>query len=526
MLRPARFLACFLAASLLALATHPASAATVDLPPLPDAIKSQGVLRVGVRCDQPPYGYQDGTGAFAGVEVEMGKQIAQYAFGSKDKAVFTCVTAENRVPQLLGNKVDLLIATLGVSPERARVIDFTAPYRWGASDVLIRRDSGIKSLADLSGKTLVALKGSVQAKWFEDHMPDVRVLRLNSAADALQTFRQGRADAYTHDAATLVIAAAHEPNAKLINQYFLISDAAIGVRKNEGAWRDYLSAAIARMRSDNLFIGWVKQYVPEELRSYYFDVFQNGRPDEAATPGASDKTPKSKVTAKVKESASGLSFDTHYLEKQWPTLWSGTLMTVKVSFIAMVLSALIGAIGCAIRVFHVPVLARCVGAYVEVMRNTPILVQLFFIFYGLPAVGLKLSLFASGVLCLTLWAGAYQIENLRGGMASVERRMYESCLALALRPWHYFVSVAMPIAVRNALPSMLNTAISLLKNSSYLQAIGLMELTFVAVDRIATDFRPLEMFSAILVLYLCMVAVLTLLVQQLARRLQRPFKAN
>ncbi len=515
MFRPARLLA----ASLLALATHLVSAATADLPPLPDAIKSQGKLRVGVRCDQPPYGYQDGTGAFAGVEVEMGKQIAQWAFGSKDKAVFTCVTAENRVPQLLGNKVDLLIATLGVSPERARVIDFTAPYRWGASDVLVRRDSGVKSLTDLSGKTLVALKGSVQAKWFEDHMPDVRMLRLNSAADALQTFRQGRADAYTHDAATLVIAAAHEPDAKLVGQYFLISDAAIGVRKNESAWRDYLSAAVIRMRSGNLFVGWVKQYVPEDIRSYYLDVFQNGRPDETGPPG---KTLK----AKVKDSAAGLSFDASYLVKQWPTLLSGTLMTLKVSAIAMVLSALIGAIGCAIRVFQVPVLARCVSGYVELMRNTPILVQLFFIFYGLPAVGLKLSLFASGVLCLTLWAGAYQIENLRGGMASVERRMYESCLALALRPWHYFASVAMPIAVRNALPSMLNTAISLLKNSSYLQAIGLMELTFVAVDRIATDFRPLEMFSAILVLYLGMVAVLTLLVHQLAKRLQRPFKAN
>lgn len=515
MLRFARMLA----AAGLAVTAHIACAAKVALPPLPAEIQSQGELRVGVRCDQPPYGFQDRTGAFAGVEVEMGKQIAQWAFGSKDKAVFTCVTGENRVPQLLGKKVDLLIATLGVSPERARVIDFTTPYRWGASDVLVHRDSGITNLAELSGKTIVAIKGTVQAKWFEDHVPDVRVLRLNSAADALQTFRQGRADAYTHDAATLVIAAAHEPDAKLIGQYFLVSDAAIGVRKNEPAWRDYLSAAILRMRSENRFVGWVKQYVPEEIRSYYLDAFQGDRPNEVGTPG---KTLK----AKLKDSAPGLTFDTAYLARQWPALLSGTLMTLKVSVIAIALSALIGAIGCAIRVFRVPVLDRCVAAYVELMRNTPILVQLFFIFYGLPAVGLKLSLFASGVLCLSLWAGAYQIENLRGGMASVERRMYESCLALSLRPWHYFIFVAMPIAVRNALPSMLNTAISLLKNSSYLQAIGLMELTFVAVDRIATDFRPLEMFSAILVLYLGMVAVLTLLVHQVAKRLQRPFKMN
>lgn len=278
MFRPA----CLLAAALIVTSTHTVFASPIDLPAVPAEIKSLGELRVGVRCDQPPYGYQDNTGAFAGVEVEMGRQIAQWALGSKEKAVFTCVTAENRVPQLIGRKVDLLIATLGVSPERARVIDFTSPYRWGASDVLVGRNGGIQKLSDLKGKTLVALKGSVQAKWFEDHMPDVKMLRLNTAADAMQTFRQGRADAYTHDAATLVMAAAHEPNAKLIGQYFLVSDAAIGVRKNEAAWRDYLSAAIVRMHSEGLFVIWVKQNVPENIRSYYLSVFQQGRPSQAA----------------------------------------------------------------------------------------------------------------------------------------------------------------------------------------------------------------------------------------------------
>ncbi len=116
-----------------------ASAATAQtaLPPLPDFIKSHGVLRAGVRCDQPPYGFQDQNGKFAGVEVEMALQIAEWAFGSKSKAELTCVTAENRIPQLNGKKVDLLIATLGITPERARVVDFSEPYRWGGSDWLV-----------------------------------------------------------------------------------------------------------------------------------------------------------------------------------------------------------------------------------------------------------------------------------------------------------------------------------------------------------------------------------------------------
>ena len=102
-----------------------AQAQAQNLPPLPEEIKSAGVLKAGVRCDQPPYGYKDETGKFAGVEVDMATQIAAWAFGSPDKIEMTCVTAENRIPQLMSKKVDILIATLGVTAERARVIDFS-----------------------------------------------------------------------------------------------------------------------------------------------------------------------------------------------------------------------------------------------------------------------------------------------------------------------------------------------------------------------------------------------------------------
>lgn len=219
-----------------------------------------------------------------------------------------------------------------------------------------------------------------------------------------------------------------------------------------------------------------------------------------------------------------MDFDLHYLLAQWPALLNGVLMTLRVSLLGIVLSLLIGILGGAVRVAAIPVLSQVVALYVELIRNTPILVQLFFIFYGLPAIGLELSLFWSGVLCLSLWAGAYQVENVRGGLGTVSHGMREAAVALSLRPVQYYSLVALPIAFRTSLPAMLNTAISLLKNSSYLQAIGLAELTFVAVDRIATDFRAIEMFSAICVLYLVLVALLSLATGRLSAHLQRPFR--
>jgi polar amino acid transport system substrate-binding protein len=248
------------------------------LPPLPEAIKSVGLLKAGVRCDQPPYGYKDETGKFAGVEADMAIQIATWAFGSADKVELTCVTAENRIPQLTGKKVDILIATLGVTPERARVIDFSKPYRWGGSDILVAKDSPIKKLDDVAGKIVIMLKGSTQAKWFEDNMPKVDNLRLNTASDALQSLKQGRGDAYTHDAATLVVIASKDPSLRLVGEPFAISDAAVGARKNEPEWLRYIDAALDRMKAEGLYTKWVEKWIPADIRPFYVDAFQKPKP--------------------------------------------------------------------------------------------------------------------------------------------------------------------------------------------------------------------------------------------------------
>jgi len=219
-----------------------------------------------------------------------------------------------------------------------------------------------------------------------------------------------------------------------------------------------------------------------------------------------------------------MEFDVAYLTAQWPALMRGLWLTVQVSALSIVLSIVVGVLGAAARVLKVPVLDKLVVGYVEFIRNTPLLAQLFFIFYGLPGLGLRLSLFWSGVLCLTVWAGAYQIENVRGGLETVGKGLREAAFSLGLSPWRYFRLVAAPMAIRVSLPSMLNTSISLLKNSSYLQAIGLAELTYVAIDRISMDFRTIEMFAAICVIYLALVLFLSFLASRLEYRLNTPFR--
>lgn len=219
-----------------------------------------------------------------------------------------------------------------------------------------------------------------------------------------------------------------------------------------------------------------------------------------------------------------MEFELDYLLRQWPALRSGLMVTIEVSALAIALSILVGLVGAGIRVMHVPVLSQIVVAYVEFIRNTPLLVQLFFVFFGLPAIGLTLSLFWSGVLALTLWAGAFQTENLRGGLASVGPGLREAGRALGLNRLQYLWLIGLPLAVRISLPSMLNTGVSLVKNSAYVSAIGLQDLTGVAFDRMASDFRAFEMLTVLLVGYLTLVLTLSASVRLLEHRLHAPFR--
>jgi polar amino acid transport system substrate-binding protein len=254
----------------LALATGAPSAAQ-GLPPVPEAIKKQGLLRVGVKCDYPPDGYLDAQGKPQGVEVSLAKQIAAYAFGSPDKVELACVTAANRIPSLQGGKIDLILATLGVSAERAQVIDFSDNYAWGGSDVLVPKDSPIKSLPDFAGKNVIVMKGAWQIGWFEKNVPSANLLKLDGISDGLQALLQKRADGFAHDLDVLRPIAKKNSEVKLVGEIYQLGYRAAGIRKGEKDWVDYVNAAVAQAKKDGLIAKWVKEHVEADLQQAVID---------------------------------------------------------------------------------------------------------------------------------------------------------------------------------------------------------------------------------------------------------------
>lgn len=128
--------------------------------PVPSNVQSKGKLAVGVKCDYPPFGYIDEAGKNAGFGIDLPHQMAAYAFGNPDALTLTCVTGTNRVPFLTANKVDLVIATMNYTPERAQTIDFTTPYFDSGVKLLVPKGSAITSFKALAGQTVISIKGT------------------------------------------------------------------------------------------------------------------------------------------------------------------------------------------------------------------------------------------------------------------------------------------------------------------------------------------------------------------------------
>ena len=159
-----------------------------------------------------------------------------------------------------------------------------------------------------------------------------------------------------------------------------------------------------------------------------------------------------------------------------------------------------------------------VTAYVEVFRNTPLLIQIFFIYFGLPLVLVKVPAFGSGLLALTLYGAAYNCEVFRAGLEAVSHGQHEAARSTGLTAWQEARYVILPQALRISFPALGNNLVSLVKNSSLVSAIGMVELMFVANDISFNNFRSFEVYGAAVAYYMVIVLGLSRLLAVMERR--------
>jgi His/Glu/Gln/Arg/opine family amino acid ABC transporter permease subunit len=205
----------------------------------------------------------------------------------------------------------------------------------------------------------------------------------------------------------------------------------------------------------------------------------------------------------------------------------GLKNTLKVSAIAIAGSFLVGLVLGAARAHRTPVVSQLAACYVEVIRNTPLLVQVFFIFFGLPQLDIRLDPFTAAWVSVLIWGGAFNTENFRAGFQAVPFRYREAGFALGFSRRATFFNVTLPIGGRIALPSSINTYVSVLKNTAILgPAIGFAELTNTAYNLESILFQPLEIYTVLALTYLAIVWTISIGIRLIESRLRLPEEAR
>jgi His/Glu/Gln/Arg/opine family amino acid ABC transporter permease subunit len=214
-----------------------------------------------------------------------------------------------------------------------------------------------------------------------------------------------------------------------------------------------------------------------------------------------------------------------FVSENHEELLDGLVRTLKVSGMAIAGSFVIGLLLGGARAHRIPVVSQFTAVYVEVVRNTPILVQIFMIFYALPQFGITWSQFTVAWLSVMVWGGAFNSENFRAGFEAVPFRYREAGYALGFSRVKTFLNITLPIGGRIALPSSINTYISVLKNTSLMYVIGYPELTTTALNISNLTLETMEALTVLAVVYLAVVWTISALIRLLESRLALPERA-
>ena len=218
------------------------------------------------------------------------------------------------------------------------------------------------------------------------------------------------------------------------------------------------------------------------------------------------------------------------LKQASPLLSEGIKLTIGISLLSIVIGLVLGLIACLMGMSKIKILKFLSGAYVWIIRGTPMLVQAFIVFFGVPQVvqlfisGFKFTPFIAGVITLSLNAGAYLSEIFRGGIQAVDKGQMEAARSLGLSRGRAMIRVVLPQAFKISIPSLVNQFIITIKDTSILSVIGLAEVVNKAKTYVGSTYRFFETYVYVAVLYLIVISVLMIVSKMLEKRLNNEKK--
>ncbi|EMJ5861193.1 ABC transporter permease subunit [Staphylococcus aureus] len=447
-----------------------------------EKIKERGELRVGLSADYAPMEFEhtvNGKTEYAGVDIDLAKKIAK---DNNLKLKIVNMSFDSLLGALKTGKIDIIISGMTSTPERKRQVDFSDSYMMTKNIMLVKKDkvSEYKDIKDFNNKKVGAQKGTEQEKIAQTEIENASITSLSRLPDVILALKSGKVEGAVVE--------------KPVAEAYLKQNPKLGI-SNVKFNEEEKDTVIAVPKDSPKLLSQINKTIKE--------VKDKGLIDKYMT-----------------NAANAMNDDSGFISKYGSFFLKGIKITILISLIGVALGSILGAFVALMKLSKIKIISWIASIYIEILRGTPMLVQVFIVFFGITAaLGLDISALVCGTIALVINSSAYIAEIIRAGINAVDKGQMEAARSLGLNYRQTMKSVIMPQAIKNILPSLGNEFVTLIKESSIVSTIGVGEIMFNAqvVQGISFDpFTPLLVAAA---LYFVLTFVLTRIMNMIEGRL-------
>ncbi|HDX7678688.1 TPA: ABC transporter permease subunit, partial [Staphylococcus aureus] len=447
-----------------------------------EKIKERGELRVGLSADYAPMEFEhtvNGKTEYAGVDIDLAKKIAK---DNNLKLKIVNMSFDSLLGALKTGKIDIIISGMTSTPERKKQVDFSDSYMMTKNIMLVKKDkvNEYKDIKDFNNKKVGAQKGTEQEKIAQTEIENASITSLSRLPDVILALKSGKVEGAVVE--------------KPVAEAYLKQNPKLGI-SNVKFNEEEKDTVIAVPKDSPKLLSQINKTIKE--------VKDKGLIDKYMT-----------------NAANAMNDDSGFISKYGSFFLKGIKITILISLIGVALGSILGAFVALMKLSKIKIISWIASIYIEILRGTPMLVQVFIVFFGITAaLGLDISALVCGTIALVINSSAYIAEIIRAGITAVDKGQMEAARSLGLNYRQTMKSVIMPQAIKNILPALGNEFVTLIKESSIVSTIGVGEIMFNAqvVQGISFDpFTPLLVAAA---LYFVLTFVLTRIMNMIEGRL-------
>ncbi|HEI8230742.1 TPA: ABC transporter permease subunit [Staphylococcus aureus] len=447
-----------------------------------EKIKERGELRVGLSADYAPMEFEhtvNGKTEYAGVDIDLAKKIAK---DNNLKLKIVNMSFDSLLGALKTGKIDIIISGMTSTPERKKQVDFSDSYMMTKNIMLVKKDkvNEYKDIKDFNNKKVGAQKGTEQEKIAQTEIENASITSLSRLPDVILALKSGKVEGAVVE--------------KPVAEAYLKQNPKLGI-SNVKFNEEEKDTVIAVPKDSPKLLSQINKTIKE--------VKDKGLIDKYMT-----------------NAANAMNDDSGFISKYGSFFLKGIKITILISLIGVALGSILGAFVALMKLSKIKIISWIASIYIEILRGTPMLVQVFIVFFGITAaLGLDISALVCGTIALVINSSAYIAEIIRAGINAVDKGQMEAARSLGLNYRQTMKSVIMPQAIKNILPALGNEFVTLIKESSIVSTIGVGEIMFNAQVIQGISFDPFTPLLVAAALYFVLTFVLTRIMNMIEGRL-------